>query len=472
MPKTPFSLARNTFRIIGYCVSASLLIFSAVLLAATPASAQSQQKFTAKQLQADLAVVEHVIYHEHPDVSHSADMNALSQRLREIHHAFDRPMTRDGAWRALSTLNPIMADGHMVVTFRHWTKMATAHLEKGGTFFPFEVSVAPDGKMRIRAKLGGGATPLIGAHILSVNGVEATQLSTSMLARVHGDTPGFRAGLLSDRFWFYYWKMDGSPTVYKLTVEQNEQDRNIKVMPSNTMPQVLSRTETFEDAFSFKLSGCHTALLTINTFDWSDKPRFYDFTHHVFGEIQQAGVKTLIIDIRANGGGDDDMWMTGILKYIANKPYRWASRYKKRVIKGHPQPGYAVGDVASGPLDTLIQPDLNNPLHFSGATYLLIGRHTYSSSVLFASAVQDFDFGKVAGNDALVRADTTGGDQTTVLPNTGLIIAWPRFILIRPLPNTTPALLTPSIKVHDDPLRPEMAVKELTQRETSCSRSS
>lgn len=454
----------SSARIIGHRPLTWFLTLAGFLLVAAPSSAKPEQRFTPKQLQNDLAVIEHVIYDDHPDISHSADMRALSRRIRYIRRELDHPMTLDEAWRTFATLNPIMADGHMVVTFDHWTSLATEHLKNGGTFFPFEVDVATDGSMRIKSKLGGAATPLTGARIVSINGLNADKVSASLLARVHGDTPDFRAGLLSDRFWFFYWKMNGDSDAYDFVVAQNGKRHHLKISASDAKPVVLLRTSEFDNAFSFKILPCQAAVLTIKTFDWPDKQRFFDFTHQVFGRIKDVGVTTLVIDIRDNGGGDDDMWMKGFFRYIATKPYRWASRYKKRVIKGHPERGHKIGDVAIGPLDSLVQPNPNDPLHFEGKMYLLIGRHSYSSSVLFANVTQDFRFGTVVGSGGFARADTSGGDQATTLPNTGLIAAWPRFILFRPLPGKTPALLTPSIMVHDDPLHPDATIRELLRR--------
>ena len=53
--------------------------------------------------------------------------------------------------------------------------------------------------------------------------------------------------------------------------------------------------------------------MTIDEFYWSDKPKFYEFTRAAFERMQAAGTRTLIIDIRANGGGDDDVWYEGVM---------------------------------------------------------------------------------------------------------------------------------------------------------------
>ena len=92
---------------------------------------------------------------------------------------------------------------------------------------------------------------------------------------------------------------------------------------------------------------------------------------------------------------------------------------------------------------------------------------TYSSAVLFANTVQDFRFGTLAGEGASVRSTQTGGVQKIALPNTGLVVWSPRFILARPSGERTPAWLTPDVSVTDDPLDPDAAVRALLATEAS-----
>ncbi|MDQ2823693.1 MAG: S41 family peptidase [Pseudomonadota bacterium] len=54
--------------------------------------------------------------------------------------------------------------------------------------------------------------------------------------------------------------------------------------------------------------------------------------------------------------------------------------------------------------DTWVALDFANPLHFSGKTYVLVGRLTYSYAVLFSDVVQDFDFAQLVGTGGDARA--------------------------------------------------------------------
>jgi hypothetical protein len=444
----------------------ALLGLATLVLAAmfaTPAYAKApstQPEYSSTQLREDLTFMMAGIRATDPDLGHSADVEKLHQQLHRIEADLGHPMTRSEAWMAFGTLNPLLADGHLGVTFPDWQGATKAHLAEGGLLFPFEVIVSQSGEIRIQSKLGGSSSPLAGRRILRINGHPADSIAKALLARMYGDTPAFRAGLLSNRFWFFYWQVYGAPKAFDLALE-GAALHHMRVAASHAQPRYLVDQTIFDRAFQFRLLGKHVALMTINVFYWPDSACFLAFTRNAFRTIAQKGVTTLIIDIRQNGGGDDDLWMKGILRYIATKPYRTASTYVKKVIPHHQDPGQKIGEVVHGALNHWIQPDRDNPLHFSGKLYVLIGGQTYSSSVLFSNVVQDFNFGKLVGQGGVVRASQSGGIQDVNLPNTGLNAFSPRFIMTRPSGKAQPEFLQPDIPLQAHPLHPDETISAL-----------
>ena len=175
--------------------------------------------------------------------------------------------------------------------------------------------------------------------------------------------------------------------------------------------------------------------------------------------MHDAGTRTLIIDIRANPGGDDDVWYEGIMPYIATKPYRNGSTYVLKIIEGRAKEGQKVGDVVHGAQETVYQPQLDNPLRFKGKVYVLISPRTYSSAVLFSNAVQDNGFGTLVGVGGGARSTQSGGIQNIKLPNTQMTIVVPRFVLTRS--SGRGGLLQPDVLVVGDPFRPMSAIESI-----------
>jgi C-terminal processing protease CtpA/Prc len=215
---------------------------------------------------------------------------------------------------------------------------------------------------------------------------------------------------------------------------------------------------SFEQLFRFELPNARQAVLTVNQFYWREKAQFYDFTRDAFARMKAAGTQTLVIDIRANSGGDDDMWLEGLMPYLADKPYRNGSDYVLKIIEGRQKEGQKVGDVVRGSQSTY-QPALDNPLRFTGKVYVLIGPYTYSSAILFSNAVQDYGFATVVGTGGAARATQSGGTQNVKLSHTQIGLVVPRFLLKRP--SGAAGLLQPDILVPDDPFRPATAIEAL-----------
>lgn len=415
---------------------------------------------SAAQLQEDFVFLKKSIARVHPDLSYSADLPQLELAYSKAQQQLQQPLTRDGAWRVLAALNPVFSDAHMQVSMGDFDADAAAHLQAGGGFFPFEVHVDGKGDLYIVSQVGGAPTPLAGQRIASINGVPAREVTARLLSLSPGDTAALRANLLSGRWWRFYWKAYGTPSRFALTVGR----ARIVRAAATRLPYVSSQESDFGQAYRFKMLSPGVGLLTANTFLWPDKKLFYAFTEKVFATLRDKQAGTLIIDVRDNTGGDDDMWKEGLLRYIADKPYRHGSTYRKMVIEGRASATEKVGDIVEGKIEGWEQPEPANPLHFSGKVYVVTGRTTYSAAILFTNTMQDFKFATIVAQDGYARARQSGGIQHMVLPHSKLGVIVPRFILDRPSGARSPELSRPDIVLADDPFNSGAIIDALHTR--------
>jgi hypothetical protein len=425
---------------------ASVLAAACIAQAAPPPPA-----FTRAQLRADLVELKRALNEMPPDLYRTADRERLDGQFRDIESAIEKspPLDRDAAWRLFATLNPLLADGHLFVGFVDWRGDVRAHLA-GGRLFPFEVNVSPACELERNDRPKSAVMmPRAAARILEVNGVSAADICQQMMARAHGDTPVFRADLLSRRFWFYYWKLYGAPDAYRIQFDTGSTDT---LEGRKELPELLAVEESFHRQFALEFVAddpqdkrSSTAILRLGSFAWKDKDQLLAFTKTSFESLRRRKVRNLIIDLRDNGGGNDDQWIEGVMPYIATKPWRTASTYRKRVVTPDPAKGEVVGAVVDGEIETWNQPQPDNPRRFTGNVYVAVGPGTYSSAVVMATVIQDFGFGKVIGSGDSVRANSSGGTRRTTLTHTGLIVVAPRFVLTRPSGAQQLTPLTPDI---------------------------
>jgi hypothetical protein len=398
----------------------------------TPLFAGTGDPITPAALTADLDLILKTIAERHPDIAHSTSRAALTRAANTLRGQIKEPVSQAEAWMLLAQLNPVMADGHLFVGLPDWRGRSTASIAAGAKHFPFEVKLDQGGLPIITALLGGGATPLAGRRILRIGAHDARSLSRAMLKRGHGDTPTFRASLVADRWWLFLAQVMGQPDSYTLRIEGQREP--LLVRASGELPAALLREAAFDRQFSCLVGSDKSAVLTLNTFAWDDKAQFLTFTRDCFARIKAASVQKLVIDISANGGGDDDFWKEGILHYIAARSYRHGSTYRKRERSG---------EVTQGSIESEVAPALDEPLRYRGDLAVHIGPQTYSSAVLLANVVRDYGFGSLVGTGKVARTRQSGGVQSVTLPNTGLVLFYPRFVLDPPA-RSAPIWLQPT----------------------------
>lgn len=434
------------------------------LCAAADADEIAGPRFDAPQLRADLQEIRRALFDMPADLSHSTDPRALDRALDELDGKLkgSAPLTRDEAWRTFATLNPLLADGHLFVGFVDWRSDVRAHLADGGSLFPVGVHVSPECNVSLRHDNRTPAlAPLDGTRINSVNRMPMRDLCRQLMDRMHGDTRAFRADLLERRFWFYFWKNFGAPENYLLTFDSGYA---LDLPGSNDLPDLLAAEQDFDRQFELQFvpgatqeQSAGTAVLKLGSFAWPQKDDVLAFTHDAFESLHEWRVKTLVIDLRDNGGGNDDQWIEGVMPYIATKRWRTASTYRKRVVVADPAKGERAGDVVDGEMQAWYEPQTANPLHFDGKVFVAVGPGTYSSAVVMATVFQDFGFGQAIGSGKSVRANQSGGTRRTTLTNTGLIVVSPRFVLRRPSGAREPELFRPDVPFDDSVTIDDMA---------------
>lgn len=423
---------------------AALFLLAGLVGMAPAASAQpGSPVLTAEQMRQDLDFVKQTISANHPELAFSTDTQALDATFRVLRGEIHGDITRDEAWALLARLNPLLADGHLLIGYPDWRRTTHTYLKSGGKLFPYEVGFS-DGEFVIRAALGGAATPLQGARIVAIDGKPIDALSAALLGRMHGDTPLFRSVLLAQRWWFYYRKLFGTQASYRLTLARDMEVWTVDTAGSGELPLLLRTEAEFDRQFHLAFEADGSAVLTIGSFAPEDLDRFLVFTRDAFSRMRQRRVANLKIDISANGGGDDPAWIKGLMPYLVTAPYRIGSSYRKRVTVENADPGQRVGEIVPGEITTWHQPHPDNPLLFQGKMQVVIGPGTYSSAILFANVLEDFGFAQLTGTGGAARRTQSGGVRRFTLPNSKLALWIPTFVLDPPAHAARGALLEPS----------------------------
>lgn len=177
-----------------------------------------------------------------------------------------------------------------------------------------------------------------------------------------------------------------------------------------------------------------------------ERSRYETFFEEMFNEIRKNNTQVLIIDVRNNGGGFSGT-NNSLTRYFAGEPFRQYERMSKRLtppaITFYRKIGidfisllhetYDTTSLSFDPNGMPTQKDftvqakfvhpIEKPLRFTGRIFVLIGRGTYSSAMLFASTVKHCKFATLIGEETLRFDKQHYGDVVFIsLPHSQLTI--------------------------------------------------
>lgn len=402
----------------------------------------------------------------HPDLAYTTkDVTLFYSQVNQFRNSINQPISVRKFWFEMMKFNSVISDGHVSLTPPEKMKITQEYLKSGGTLFPFEVLFDND-QLIIKGTLNGKPSNLTGNAITKINGTPIDLILTPLLERTHGDSDNQRQAILATRFAIYYWMYFGEQKQFKLDIKKGSHEVNdITVKASK---EISDNDDSFESKFQFSVLNSNTALLTVNTFSWrGDEARVFKFFESSFKELKKQNLTHLIIDIRKNSGGDDNIWIKGILPYIADKPWRTGSNYKVKILAGSEDEGETAGDVVTGEIGTIHQVDSENPLKFTGDVSVLAGVYTYSSSILFMNVIQDFKFGKLVGDKTGGKSGQTGGIKFKTLSNSKLTAVVPRFLLTRPKGGHNLELVSLDTTINYELIKPKQLIDKLLVEYTS-----
>ena len=418
---------------------------------------------SAEDIRSDLSNWRQEMSAVHPDISHRIDMKRLETVISEIEQSIDGEMTQLEVWRLFALINPVLRDGHNGILMQKRRELTEEYLNGGGHVLPLTVHVDDNKRLFVVKADEVNSNLKVGDEITSINGVDASHIVTELLARTHGDTPLFRRTLVSRRFSLMYLMQFGDTGEYLVKGLSAESGRTVSAnLPgANELPSNVRAKPLASHHYEYRILDGDVGYLKAGTFHPDYGDAFLEFTTTAFTAFHEAGIKSLIIDIRANGGGDDPLWQKGIMEYITETPYRHVSRYAIRVTENNADPGDVIGEVQHGDYNGLFRATPDNLIRFHGPTYILLSPFTYSSAIQFSVAAQDFSIAKIAGEETGGFSCSTGGVTMIPMEKTHLTAFVPVMQLTRPSGKGCEKGIIPDVLIKSTPFQPNQSIESL-----------
>ena len=300
-------------------------------------STPREKSISVAELQKDFEVLKSVLKNYHPGLYRYQDSANIENHFTVLQNELNQNLTTTELYLILSRFTAKLKCGHTFCSYYNQNKTIQESIFNLRDKVPFTFYLF--GKQMLIDKNLSDNKINEGSEVVSINNVPVSSIIDSLLPYIKGD--GSNDGKrLSDLELSGLGKFEAFDIYFPLLFPPNNSsyDLEIKGSENNVSQRIkvkcLTRAErfdmmeqkygkqpaTYDDLWNFKIISTNIAYLQLGTFvtnkltiDWKK------FLAKAFDEVKSKNIQNLIIDIRGNEGGDDEVNMV-LAKHLASKP--------------------------------------------------------------------------------------------------------------------------------------------------------
>lgn len=339
-------------------------------VAAAPAAPRYKAHLlTAAEATRDVALLRRALETVHPGLYRYSAKADIDAAFAQLEAAAIAPITELALHGAIARL---LAAIHCDHTKAEMSDELTAFRNANPTHLPLRFQLI-EGRMIVVANDGQPGAPPLGSEILVINGMAVPSLLLKLASLVSYDGTTDQAiaakladdsDLMGDDFNENYPVLFGFPDAWQIkwkpvggAVSTTATLRPIKFAQWITLagPGAKYRSE-FYNSITWRVNG-KVARLGIDTFvNYRNPIQATAFLSGFFAAMEEAGTEHLIIDLRKNGGGSDDV-PVALGRYLIGRPFTWAKPLRLKTVRYGELPQFIS---AWGDRDALFNPPLDS----------------------------------------------------------------------------------------------------------------
>lgn len=420
------------------------------------------KKYSKEELRQDYTLLRNILEKKHPSLYWYTPKDSMDYFFNEGYNAISDSMTElQFGWKILAPLISTIHCGHTSFSMsKGWNKfIKDRHIPS----FPLYLKIWKD-TMVVTANLNQKDSVIKRGNIItSINGLNSSDIINNMFDYMVED--GYNDNVnyirLSSSFPYFHRNIFGLYKTYSVGyIDNSGIEKNILLPYYNPPSDSLRKRKNIESGFKErkftkgeKLKNIRSlktdtslSLMTINSFS---KGHLKNFFKRSFRQLRKNNIQNLVVDIRANGGGDINNYVL-LTKFLRKTSFKVADTAYANSKSFRPYTSH----ISSGLFDNIallfvarkkedgkyhfgfwerhtFTPKRRN--HFNGNVYVLTNGLTFSASALFCNAV------KGQRNITLVGEETGGGwygnsgilIPDIILPNTKLRVRLPFFRIVQ-----------------------------------------
>jgi len=412
-----------------------------------------ERKWSVEELKEDLSVLRYSLEEGHAGLYRYSTKMEMDGLFDDAARALTKPLTELEFMRCVA---PLIAAVHCGHTRSRFSEAFAANMEKRPVYFPLGLKFMGRKAYLLRNLSDNPDLPM-GGEVLSVNGLAMSEIIDRMQAIIPSDgrieTSKFRRMEIPRSFNVFYTILFGLTETYTLEVQPLHEKavKNLAVA-GMTLADIQRQYEerypelakepppiSFDDRNGIP-------VLTIRTFGGQDyaqaKIAYPGFLVKTFKELNERNARSLIIDLRNNGGGDDAFGKI-LFAHLIDKPFMYyaALEIKKKEFEflkyadippeRQKQQQGLLKENARGWYDVLSHPNvgLQKPIEpvFKEQVYVLINGGSFSASGETTSPMHYHRKAVFIGEEcgAGYYGNNSGGMPIVTLPHTKIRVTVP-----------------------------------------------
>ncbi len=404
-------------------------------------------------LQRDINLLQRVLEEVHPGTYRYMTEDQLKAEFQQLYNNLPTNISEaDFMIRLAQTVSKVKC-GHTYLNPWNMNKALRNRLFDREIFFPIGIEVL-DGRFFVTENISEHSSINKGAEILSLNGLAMTTVYDSLrtVAKMDGNNPAsidpyFSVQAYAARDWeafeLYYslffptkdgkvimeFQNFGADQVEQVTLQLlRKSDRTAK------MKEAYGDLSKARKAWKLTILDDQRAILRIGTFaiwNWKDF-NYKTWLSEAFARIKEEGIKTLIVDIRANGGGDSDA-KDELLSYLVKDKIQrkedtrslirtakidedlqaYCDTWLNAILEGLPKRQYEPYDEVHYLFKKGINKVSINPKKeaFKGQTYILGNGSNTSATYTMLHLAKTYGFAKFIGTESGGNLQGINGSQ-------------------------------------------------------------
>jgi len=443
--------------------AASMLLFSC---STSRESFNPEKKFSVATLQQDYQLFRNILEESHPSLYWFVPKDSMDYFFDQGYRQIDQYMTEQQFKSLLTYVASKIRCGHTSVrSSRNYNRyFDTARVK----IFPLSLKIWPD-SMAVIANLHRKDSVLKrGTIIKSINGLNTHQFRDTFFNYISTDGNAINGKYqslssrgsfgvlyrnvlgLTDQFDIQYIDEYGQEKETIIPLYDPKTDTLVRglevISPHRAVAKDEVRLFVLNAARNVQIdTTLSSAYMTVNTFSRGN--RLKSFFNRSFKTIRQNNIRNLVVDVRANGGGDAN-FSTLLTKYLIDKKFKLAdslyainrSSHYGKFIQRNFLYWIAMNLVTRKRSDGYYHFGFferhhfkpKKRFHFDGDIYIITGGNSFSATTLFAKML------KGQKNVTIVGEETGGGSYgntawmipDVTLPNTKIRFRLPKFRLV------------------------------------------